>query len=191
MKVWYKQATSEAELITGCKEGVSKYEELLYKSYASSLFPICLRYASNYHEAEDVLQESFMRIFRAIKSFRGDGSFEGWMKRIVVNTSIEWYKKNLAQHRSLELEAAEYENVHDDVWQQIEARELLNFIQKLAPGYRTIFNLYVIEGYTHKEIATLLGISEGTSKSQFARSRVILQRMILQANKTRIAAAVL
>jgi RNA polymerase sigma factor (sigma-70 family) len=191
MKVLYKQAISEAELITGCKEGVSKYQELLYKSYVSSLFPICLRYASNYHEAEDVLQESFMRIFRAIKSFRGDGSFEGWMKRIVVNTSIEWYKKNWMQHHSLELAVAEYDNVHDDVWQHIEARELLSFIQKLAPGYRTIFNLYVIEGYTHKEIAMLMGISEGTSKSQLARSRVILQRMILQANKTRIAAAVL
>jgi len=168
------------QLIEGCKDNNRIMQKLLYKQFSAKLMAICMRYAKDTMEAEDVLQMGFIKIFKEISAYSGDGNFEGWMRKIIVNTAIESYRKNL---RFLNLVPI------DDVFEQaavstncinLELEDLLKLIQKLADGYRLVFNMYVIEGYSHKEIATTLGISESTSKSQLSRARAILQQEIIK-----------
>ena len=182
---------SDEELLDGCARNNRVTQEALYKKYAPTMFGICLRYAVNRPQAEDIMQEGFVKVYTHIKQFRREGSFEGWMKRIFVNTSIEWLRKNSLMNQMLDVETTPLHRVQQDGFHQLAAKDLLNFVQSLAPGYRTVFNLYAIEGYSHKEIAELLGISEGTSKSQFARGRYMLEKMVLNAQKPAYAAAVL
>ncbi len=166
------------EMIEGCKRGNRKSQELLYKSFASKMLTVCARYAKDNFEAEDILQVAFVKIFEKIKDFKGDGSFEGWVRRIMVNTSIEFYRKNSRMLAVVDIDHAPETPVQENQLSKINMADLLRIVQSLSPGYRMIFNMYAIEGYSHKEIAEELGISEGTSKSQLARARAILQENI-------------
>jgi len=176
----FRKKTKEQTLINGCIKGDNKYLELLYATYAPIVFPICLRYAKDYHQAEDILQEGFIKVYKNMAKFRGDGSFEGWLKRIFVNTAIEHYRKAVSMYPIIEVENANVQIVEDHTLEKLAAKDLMKLIKKLAIGYRTIFNLYVIEGYSHVAIAKKLGISEGTSKSQLSRARYLLKKMILE-----------
>lgn len=167
------------ELIEGCKARQRRSQELIYKLFAGKMLSVCMRYARDRSEAEDMLQTGFIKMFEKIRDFRGEGSFEGWLRRIMVHTSIEFYRKNLKMLPVMDAEMIQnlpepaYEHTH------LEVKDLLNVIQQLSPGYRLVFNMYAIEGFTHKEIAEELGINEGTSKSQLARARGILKEYIL------------
>ncbi len=191
MKFRIKQHFSDQELITGCLRGERRFQEGLYNQHGSTMFSICLRYANDYYQAEDMLQEGFIKVFNNLKSFRSEGSFEGWMKRIFVNTAIEWLRRNKVMNEMQEIENVPLHIVQEDCFSQLAADDLMKLIQSLSPGYRTVFNLYAIEGYSHKEIGEMMNINEGTSKSQLARARYILQKMVVQSNKVQYAAAVL
>ena len=169
---------SEEEIIEGCKEGVKEAQHKLYIDYSAKFFGICLRYMKDQRDAEEVLTNGFMKIFDNISKYRQDGSFEGWMKRILVNEALMYIRKN--RQMFVEVDIDESRSVEDFSWTQndLETRELLKLIQSLPSGYRTIFNMYAIEGYSHKEIAEQLGISEATSKSQLSRARAILQSKV-------------
>jgi RNA polymerase sigma factor (sigma-70 family) len=175
---------TEEELIDGCKLGNTHYQQKLYNYFANKMFAVCLRYAHNYHDAEDLLQEGFIKIFKNIDKFRNEGSFEGWIRRIFVNTAIEFYRKSNTLYTLVEVNVnMKLDTVDENAISKINTTELMGFIQKLSPGYRTIFCLYAIEGYTHREIGELLSINEGTSKSQLARARMLLQKMLLDAQQ--------
>ena len=174
---------SDKELISGCIDRKRKHQESLYAKYAPKMFSICLRYASDYHSAEDILQDGFMKVYKNIHKFRHEGSFEGWLRRIFVNTAIEHYRKSVPMYPILEVNNSNYDVIDDNTIENLAAEDLLKMVQSLSPGYRTVFCLYVIEGYSHKEVAKMLSISEGTSKSQLARARYLLQKKIKQLYK--------
>jgi RNA polymerase sigma-70 factor (ECF subfamily) len=165
--------------INRLKSGDEKAQKAFYQLFAPKMYGICLRFAKSNAEAEDILQEGFIRIFNHIKDFRGEGSIEGWVRRTIVNTSINFYKKRIKQGISTELETIK-EKIESDnlIIDMLAAEELLEIIRELPDGYRTVFNLNVIEGYSHKEIGEMLDISENTSKSQLSRARATLQKRI-------------
>lgn len=153
-------------------------QEELYRRFSPKMYAVCLRYAGNAEEAEDILQEGFIKIFKKLDSFRSEGSFEGWIRRIFVNTSIEHFRRKKYLQPVTEKEETSIEGKYISVLDNLAERDILSLVQQLSPGYRTVFNMYVVEGYTHKEIADMLGISEGTSKSQLSRAKVILQELV-------------
>ena len=149
---------------------------MLYQRFSSKMYAVCLRYCKDADEAHDLLQDGFVKIFKNLKKFRGEGSFEGWIRRIFVNTSIEHFRKSLKRFC---VSGPQEISIEDSAWNALDhlaAKDIIKMIQELSPGYRRVFNMYVIEGYTHKDIGDILGISEGTSKSQLARAKGILQR---------------
>jgi RNA polymerase sigma-70 factor (ECF subfamily) len=150
----------------------------LYQQFAPKMYGVCLRYAGNAEEAEDIVQEGFIKIFNKIGSYRGDGSFEGWIRRIFVNTAIEHFRKKTYLQPLTEVEENTMEGKYLSVLDKLAEKDIIQLVQQLSPGYRTVFNMYVVEGYTHKQIAEALGISEGTSKSQLSRAKQILQDMV-------------
>ncbi|HQS50737.1 MAG: RNA polymerase subunit sigma-70 [Sphingobacteriales bacterium 17-39-43] len=167
-------------LLDGCKKGDRKAQESLYKALAPKMMGVCMRYAKDTFEAEDILQMGFVKVFQKVSEFRSDGSFEGWIRRIMVNTAIETYRKNL---RSLNV--VDIDEVYDQPQStfdmgKLELNDLMKLVQQLSNGYRIVFNMYAIEGYSHKEIAKELGISEGASKSQLSRARAILKDKIIK-----------
>ncbi len=169
---------SESNLIKGCISGDRKMQELLYHRYSPKMYGVCLRYSNNTDDAQDLLQDGFIKVFKNLEKYRGDGSFEGWMRRIFVNTSIEQFRKNTRMTTVSEPQESNFEDRELGALDNIAAKDIIKIVQQLSPGYRQVFNMYVIEGYTHKEIGDILGISEGTSKSQLARARAILQKMV-------------
>lgn len=174
-----KEPSSERELLEACKRGDRTAQKKLYDSLAAKMFAICLRYMGQRDAAEDVLQEGFVTLFSRLDSYSGEGSFEGWARKIFVNTALMELRKKDALKMSEDLETAW--NVSSDGVSQVQSvgyHELLKLIANLPPGYRTVFNLSVIEGYSHKEIAQTLGITEATSRSQLQRARVMLQEKI-------------
>lgn len=181
----FSKTPSEKDIIAGCVQGKAKYQSLLYEKYGGKMFATCLRYASDYHSAEDVLQEGFIKVYSNIEKYRNEGSFEGWMRRIFVNTAIELIRKNTAFYELSETDTSngEWHTPLENGFDGLAAQDLMDIIQSLSVGYRTIFNLYAIEGYTHKEIAELLNINEGTSKSQLARARYLLQKRLEEQYK--------
>jgi RNA polymerase sigma factor (sigma-70 family) len=165
------------ELIIQCKKQDAKAQGELYKRYSGILFSICLRYSPNYTEAEDSLQDSFLTIFKKVDQFKGKGSFEGWIKRITVNTVLQKYRKKRV------FDIAREDQIADEIEVEVEDDGipldfLLKIIQELPDRYRLVFTMYVMDGYAHKEIAKMLGISDGTSKSNLARGRMILKTKI-------------
>ena len=153
-------------------------QEELYRRFSPRMYAVCLRYAGNPEEAEDILQEGFIKIFKKLGSFRSEGSFEGWIRRIFVNTAIEHFRRKRYLQPVTEKEENTVEGSYLSVLDNLAERDIMELVQQLSPGYRTVFNMYVVEGYTHKEIGDMLGISEGTSKSQLSRAKVILQQMV-------------
>ncbi|MBT9146003.1 MAG: ECF RNA polymerase sigma factor SigW [candidate division WS2 bacterium] len=170
---------SEKEIIAGCKEQKPLAQSALYQQYSSRLMAICARYAYTSFEAEDIFQDAFVKVFKNIEQYKGEGSFEGWLKHIFVNTAINHFHKNKKHyHQSDSAEFSENFITEEDAVSQMSAAELTQIISQLPDGYRMVFNLYVVDGYTHKEIGELLGISEGTSKSQLAKGKAILKKII-------------
>jgi RNA polymerase sigma factor (sigma-70 family) len=172
------QTITESDLLEGCRRGDRKMQHELYNRFAPKMYGVCLRYASNAEEAEDILQEGFIKIFNKINSYRGDGSFEGWIRRIFVNTAIEHFRKRIYLQPISETEENTVEGKYLSVLDNLAEKDIIQLVQQLSPGYRTVFNMYVVEGYTHKQIAEMLGISEGTSKSQLSRAKLILQDLV-------------
>lgn len=153
-------------------------QRALYERFAPKMFGVCLRYAGNTEEAEDILQEGFIKVYNKIGSYRGDGSFEGWIRRIFVNTAIEHFRKKTYLQPITDAEENTMEGKYLSVLDDLAEKDIIQLVQQLSPGYRTVFNMYVVEGYTHKQISEALGISEGTSKSQLSRARLILQDLV-------------
>ena len=165
-------------VISACIAGSRKAQANLYHEFAPKMFGVCLRYSRDEAEAEDNLQEGFIKVFTNLKNFRHEGSLEGWIRRIMINISLEKFRK---QHRLFPVEdVSVYDSVNfsDDVIAKISADDLLKLVQQLPPRYRLVFNLYVIEGLSHEEIAKEMSINQGTSKSNLARAREILKKKV-------------
>lgn len=169
------------ELVQLCKQQDRKAQEKLYRDYSEKLFVLCLKYSGSYEEAKDLLQDSFIKIFQNIDQYRGEGAFEGWMTRIVINTAIKRSKKK-GIHLSI---SGDYpEEIIEDLDDELLSLDfLIKIIQELPETYRLVFNLYVMEEYSHKEIAEMLDISEGTSKSNLCRARIKLRESIKRHNQ--------
>lgn len=167
---------SYQELIRKCIQHDRKSQELLYHTFSKKMYGVCLGYAKDKDEAKDILQEGFIKVFANLKKYTAEGNnFEGWIRRVIVNTAIDHYRKSIKEQTSVNIE-----NIPDiasscSVLEALGAKELVVLIEKLPEGARIIFNLYVVEGYTHKEIAEIMNISEGTSKSQLSRGKQLLQ----------------
>lgn len=172
---------SESDLIKGCIEGNRQVQEELYNRFAPKMYAVCLRYANNTDDAKDLLQEGFIKVYKNLHRFRAEGSFEGWIRRVFVNSSIEHFRRKSLQLSSVsDREENTIENTDISALDTMAEKDIIRLIQELSPGYRTVFNLYVVEGYSHKEIGEKLDISEGTSKSQLARAKAILQKKVTQ-----------
>lgn len=165
-------------IISDCVAGNRKAQARLYHQFAPKMFGVCLRYAKDSTEAEDNLQEGFIRVFTNLKSFRHDGSLEGWIRRIMVNVSLEKIRKQYLLYPVEDVSVYDSVNFSDDVIAKMSADELLQLIRELPPRYQLVFNLYVFEGMTHQEIAKEMEINEGTSKSNLARAREILKKKV-------------
>jgi RNA polymerase sigma factor (sigma-70 family) len=174
---------NEKELVKRCLMNDSGAQELLYRRYASKMLGVCLRYAKNRMEAEDILQEGYIKVFKNLTNFKYKGSLEGWVRRIMVNTAINFYRSSLKYVQSLDDDEMNDKDMPNIAMNDLlTTKELLKIIQELPEGYRVVFNLYAIEGYSHKEIAEMLGVSENTSKSQLSRARVVLQNKLKMLN---------
>jgi RNA polymerase sigma factor (sigma-70 family) len=170
----------EEDLIKGCLQRDRTAQKRLYDTYSSKMYALCYRYVRNPMEAEDILVTAFMKVFDKIDQFKSEGSFEGWIRRIVVNEALTQLRRNRSMYLETELEQADREPDYDKLSDHLEAEDLLNMIQEMPAGYRIVFNMYAIDGYSHKEIAEHLGISENTSKSQLSRARTYLQKMLVE-----------
>lgn len=170
---------TEKQLIEGCKKGKREAQKKLYDTYSRRMMGVCLRYVNDRETARDLLQDGFVKIFTGMDSYSGIGSFEGWMRKIFVNCALEYLRKT-----DVLREAAELENVPELVQpdssalSDMSAMELMQLVDGLPTGFRTVFNLFAIEGYSHKEISDMLNITESTSRSQFTRAKQMLQRKI-------------
>lgn len=166
---------TEAKLVTALKKGESRAYKVVYERYAGKMLAVCTRYVANRADAEEIMLDGFMRVFEKISQFREDGSFEGWIRRIMVTESLMFLRKNKAWRQELSIDEVTSEPDYEWAETSLEAEDLLRMVNQLPDGYRMVFNLYAIEGYSHAEIAAMLGISEGTSKSQLSRARSLLQ----------------
>jgi RNA polymerase sigma-70 factor (ECF subfamily) len=168
----------EAQLISACLREERWAQKQLYETHYGRLLAVCLRYSNNSEDARDILNEGFVKVFRFLDRYKIGTSLDGWMRRIMINTSIDFYRKEM-RHRSDDIEAAEYKISEDtDIASNYAAQEILKAIQLLPPAYRAVFNLYAIEGYSHKEVAEALGITESTSRSNLVKARVKLKEML-------------
>ncbi|WMX14601.1 MULTISPECIES: RNA polymerase sigma factor [unclassified Aureispira] len=171
---------SERELVERCAADERQYQELLYRKYAGDMYKVCLMYANNKADAADILQESFIKVFKNIHRFRFEGSLRGWIRRTVVHTAINAYNKKQRDTQVIipMAESGEVDASIDSIVGQLEANDIIKLVNSLPQKARQVLKLYAIEGYKHKEIAALLGITEGTSKSQFSRAKKMLQTSI-------------
>lgn len=188
-----KKLLCQNELIARCLNNNRQAQFKLYEKYSPAMFGVCLRYAKNSTDAEDILQEGFIKVFRYLKDYSGRGSFEGWIRKIMVNSALNFYKRKNLISKGVDPEDAQHYlpvNFNNEALSKMEHEELLKLIRKLPDGYRTVFNLNIIEGYSHKEIGSLMKISVNTSKSQLSRARSSLKRKVtelLQSEETKIA----
>ena len=164
-------------LIIESRRGNQRIQKLLYEQFAEKMYAVCFRYTKNASDAEDILQEGFIKVFKNLDKYRGDGSFEGWIRKIITRTAITHltYNKKLSLQTGLD---HVFEDNENNILDKLAEKDIVGIITKLPPGYRKIFMLYVIEGYNHREIAGILGCSEGNCKSQFYRSRTRLQKIL-------------
>jgi RNA polymerase sigma-70 factor (ECF subfamily) len=175
--------TEYRDIIRRSLDGDQAAQKALYDALAGKMYGVCLRYASDEAEARDMLQDGFIRVFQSLGRFRFEGSFEGWVRRIIVNTALEHLRKE--DYRTTSIEESNFQDPpgNEDVEAGLSAQDLLGMVRELSPQYRMVFNLYAIEGYSHKEISKMLNISEGTSKSNLSRARTILQERIKKLDK--------
>ncbi|MCB0703754.1 MAG: sigma-70 family RNA polymerase sigma factor [Saprospiraceae bacterium] len=171
---------SERELILGCIREDRDCQLEVFQRYSGKMLSVCLRYARHQMEAEDILQDAFIKVFDNLEKFQHKGSFEGWIRRIVVNTALKNFQKSSVKNERIGLEDYEDQALEPEVISNMGEKEILKLISQLPDGYRHVFNLYVIEGYSHKEIGELLSIGESTSRSQLVKARKILKNQILK-----------
>lgn len=170
---------TDEQIVNGCVQKNALAQEYLYKKFSRKMMGVCLRYSDSQEEGEDVLQNGFISVFENIGSFKGTGSLEGWIRKIMTNTALTNIRKNKKLKQNIALESVEFALPSANYTNENFAiKDLLKIIQTLPPGFRTVFNLYAIEGYSHKEIGDMLDISEGTSKSQYSRAKAHLQKII-------------
>jgi len=165
-------------LLEGCKRGKPKSQEALYKRFAAAMFGICLQYASSEEDAQDIMQEGFVKVFRKLDQVKNTSAFPGWIRRVMINTALEKYRSQALLLRIDDVKEEADKEMDDGIFENLTCQELVTLIQTLTPQYRLVFNLYAIEGYSHQEISSELGISVGTSKSNLSRARSILQEKI-------------
>ncbi len=168
----------EKKLIQACINEDKSAQKALYEMFSAKMYFVCLRYARHDAEAQDILQDAFIKVFDKLDSFRFNGSFEGWVRRIMVNTALNYCRKSAYKYENIGIEDYQDKVVNSKAISLLSEQELLGMIQKLPDGYRMVFNLYIIEGYSHKEIAEMLAISENTSRSQLAKARKWMQNVL-------------
>ncbi len=169
---------NEQQLVKACQQGDSKAQRQLYEQFARKMMGVCLRYSINTEEAEDFLQEGFIKVFEKLQHFEFRGSLEGWIRKVILNTILDKIRRNSIFNVTDSIDDHHDVTGNDNPYDSIGVKELLKMIQTLPTGYRTVFNLFVIEGFSHKEISLMLNISESTSKSQFLRAKEQLQKKI-------------
>ncbi len=180
------KSTTEEEILRDCRKGKAKAQQALYERLASKMLGVCIRYIRDREEAEHVMIGGMVKVFEKLDQFKGEGSFEGWVRRIMVTESLMYIRKNKALSVEVEVEAADLEPDYSSLEDHLQTSDLLALISELPVGYRSVFNLYAIEGYSHKEIGELLGISENTSKSQLSRARTYLQKRLMDLDNLNI-----
>jgi RNA polymerase sigma factor (sigma-70 family) len=169
----------EKTLITGCVKGDAKAQKALFDKYASKMMVVCMRYFPNKMEAEDILQDGFVKIYQKIDHYKHDGSFEGWLRRIFANTALDEIRRRKTNIEEQDVSEFSYKITNNETTDgDLQADDLLKMVHALPDGYRIVFNMFAIEGYSHKEIAEKLGISENTSKSQFFRAKAFLRTQL-------------
>ncbi|MBX0289573.1 sigma-70 family RNA polymerase sigma factor [Hymenobacter sp. HSC-4F20] len=173
---------TDADLIAACRQGSSRAQKLLYERFAGLMLSVCLRYLRRREDAEEALIVGFTKVFRALDQYRHEGSFEGWIRRIVVNEALGMLRRKEPLHLAIDDLTYETPATPAEAESRLNADDMLALLAELPAGYRTVFNLYALEGYTHPEIGELLGISEGTSKSQLSKARAMLQRRLAVAS---------
>ena len=172
---------NEVEVVKGCIREDRHCQKLLYERFYGGMLSVCMRYTSDREEARDILHEGFIKVYRNLGRFKQGTNLGAWIRRIMINTAIDHFRRNAKAPNFVEINQAVHEAGINDVVSEMSAEEILKLVQRLSPAYRMVFNLYVIEGYAHKEVGKLLGISEGTSKSNLAKARAKLQEMILSS----------
>ncbi len=179
-------STAMDKLIVGCAKGDRECQQKIYELLYGKMMGVCLRYSNNREEAKDLLHDGFLKVFENIGKFNFSGSFEGWVRRIMINTTIDYFRKNkniyvkdIEEFKNIENEEPTY-----DVLSHLRTEDILKAVQTLSPAYRAVFNLYVIEGYSHKEVAEELGISVGTSKSNLAKAKNNLKKKFVNIGET-------
>ncbi len=165
-------------LLKGCKRGKRGSQEELYRRFASAMYGLCLQYSSSEEDAQDILQEGFIKVFAKLDQVKNAAALPGWIRRVMINTALEKYRSQVLLQRIDEVKEEVGELSGDGAFEDLTCEELVGLIQTLSPRYRMVFNLYAIEGYNHQEISKLLGISTGTSKSNLSRARAVLQERI-------------
>jgi RNA polymerase sigma-70 factor (ECF subfamily) len=170
------------KILAQCIENQPKAQKQLFDLLAPQMYAICLRYAKDQDEAKDVLQEGFIKVFNHLDKFQHKGSFEGWVKRIFINTSIENYRKNKKHEMVDSIDDVQEKPIESQTISLLKAADLMKLVDRLPKGYRTVFNLFVVEGYSHDEIAGMLEISENTSKSQLHKARLYLRELVIKGN---------
>ncbi len=181
MKLHIDQSRTLDQLIRGCIRQRERAQRALYERFAPTMYTVCLRYVRDTNDAQDVLLRAFTKVFDKIRQYDETGSFEGWVRRIMVNEALMFLRKHRNMHVAVDIEQAA--SVSSPPVHQLEADDLLHLVQQLPLGFRTVFNLYCIEGYSHQEIAQQLGISAGTSKSQLSRAKSLLRQWIGQQDR--------
>jgi len=167
------------DIIEGCIKGERKYQQLVYQKLYGKMMGACLRYSANNEEAKDILQDGFLKVFTSIKSYQGKGSFEGWVRKIIVNTALDYIRKNkqFINHTSSDfIEDKADETTDESEYLQLSTKEIMQAVQQLPEAYRTVFNLFVVDGFSHQEIADQLGINIGTSKSNLSKEKAHLKK---------------
>ncbi|TDX01040.1 RNA polymerase sigma factor [Dinghuibacter silviterrae] len=178
---------SEHQVIQGCIEGDVRCQRMLFERYAGKMLMVCLRYASDHMEAEDILQNGFIKVFRHIGQFKYEGSFEGWVRKVMVNTALKYCQRKRIRFDELQPDMPQVPGIEPYVYSLLGEADLLHLIRQLPEGYRLVFNLHVIEGYSHEEIAGMLNIKDSTSRSQLVKARRMLQQAVTSLHKTTVA----
>lgn len=173
---------TDEQLVKKCLEKDSLAQKQLFDSFSRKMMGVCLRYSKDADEAQDVLQIGFIKVFKKLHLFNSDGSLEGWIRKVMINTALDQIRRNKKFGNNIDLDLVDYQllSENEDVLSQLSVNDLLKIIQAMPKGFRTVFNLYAIEGYSHQEIADQLNISVNTSKSQYSRARVYLQKIIIE-----------
>jgi RNA polymerase sigma factor (sigma-70 family) len=175
------QKITEQQLISGCLKGKLDFQRELYNRYSGKMLAICRRYSRNYDDSKDILQDSFLKIFNNLSDFRNEGSLEGWIRKTVVHTALNYYRKTSFKNEKSGLEKHQGStDIEPGAYESLNAQDIIDAISTLPDGYRMVFNLYAIEGYSHKEIAEMLDIDESTSRSQLFKARNTLKAILIK-----------